>query len=450
MSLNEKANMISSYSGGALRGTANIPGDKSISHRALIFGSLAFGKTKISGLLNSFDVTSTMDALRSLGVRISQDKNNDWNVDGVGVGGFTAPENIIDCGNSGTSVRLLMGAISTCNISVTFTGDASLRSRPMNRVIEPLREFGACAYGKDGNSLPLTIVGAKNPIPAVYRSPFASAQVKSAVLLAGLNTAGETVFTESVMTRDHTERMLSKFGAVISTERTRTGWKTVLCGYPDLKPQNIHIPCDPSSAAFIICSALIVEKSDVLVPNINLNPTRNGIFDTLIEMGANLTFENMREEGGEPVADIRSKFSPNLIGVDVPEDRAPSMIDEYPILSCVAAFAEGKTKFFGVKELRVKESDRIASMVEGLRSCGVSVEETIDTMTIFGKGHGSVRGGAICKSYLDHRIAMSFLCLGLASKNKITIDDARPIDTSFPIFENLMSKLGAKIKRESI
>ena len=445
---NGKAIMISASLGVALKGVANVPGDKSISHRALIFGSLALGKTRIDGLLNSFDVMSTVNAMRLLGANIFQDENKDWIVQGVGVGGFIAPENVIDCGNSGTSVRLIMGAISTSNISATFTGDASLRSRPMGRIIEPLKEFGASAYGKDGNSLPLTIVGANNPIPVSYESPHASAQVKSAVLLAGLNVPGETIFTETELTRDHTERMLRKFGANISTEKTKKGWVSVLKGYPELIPQNMSVPRDPSSAAFIVCSALIVENSEVVVPNINMNPTRIGIFKSLVEMGADLTFENKHEEGGEPVADIRAKYSPELKGIDIPADRAPSMIDEYPILACVAACSEGKTKFFGIKELRVKESDRIESMAAGLISCGVLVDVTEDSMEISGKGPGSVDGGAICKSNLDHRVAMSFLCLGLASKNKITVDDARPIDTSFPIFEDLMKELGANIQRE--
>jgi len=445
-----KAIKITASGGVALKGIANVPGDKSISHRALIFGSLALGKTRISGLLNSFDVMSTANAMRLLGAEISQDNNKDWIVQGVGVGGFTAPENVIDCGNSGTSVRLIMGAISTSNISATFTGDVSLRSRPMGRIIEPLKEFGASAYGKDNNSLPLTLVGAKNPIPIAYHSPYASAQVKSAVLLAGLNAPGETIFTETDLTRDHTERMLHNFGAKISTEHTKKGWVSVLTGYPELKPQNMSVPRDPSSAAFIVCSALIVENSEVVVPNINMNSTRIGIFKSLVEMGADLTFENEREEGGEPVADIRAKYSPDLKGIDVPATRAPSMIDEYPILACVAACAEGTTKFFGIKELRVKESDRIESMAVGLISCGVKVHVTEDSMEISGKGPGSVMGGAVCKSNLDHRIAMSFLCLGLASKAKITVDDARPIDTSFPIFEELMRNLGANIKREVV
>jgi len=447
---NGKAIMISASLGAALKGVANVPGDKSISHRALIFGSLTLGKTRINGLLNSFDVMSTANAMRLLGAKIFQDKNKDWIVQGVGVGGFTAPENVIDCENSGTSVRLIMGAISTSNISATFTGDASLRSRPMGRIIEPLKEFGASAYGKDGNSLPLTLVGAKNPLPIDYKSPHASAQVKSAVLLAGLNAPGETIFTETELTRDHTERMLHNFGANISTEKTKDGWVSVLKGYPELIPQNVSIPRDPSSAAFIVCSALIVENSEVVVPRVNMNPTRIGIFKSLVEMGADLTFENKREEGGEPVADIRAKYSPDLKGINIPENRAPSMIDEYPILACVAACSQGMTKFSGISELRVKESDRIESMAAGLISCGVIVHVTEDSMEISGKGPGSVIGGAICKSNLDHRVAMSFLCLGLASKIKITVDDARPIDTSFPIFEDLMKELGANIQREVI
>jgi len=446
---NEEAISFSSYKSGPLMGLAEIPGDKSISHRALIIGSLAVGETKIRGLLESFDVMSTATAMRLLGAKIYKDIHGDWIVNGVGVGGFVSPEDIIDCGNSGTSVRLIMGVTSTCDISVTFTGDTSLRSRPMKRIIEPLREFGANVYGPNSNTLPLTLIGAKHPVPVSYISPHASAQVKSAVLLAGLNAPGETCLIESILTRDHSERMLNAFGADIKTEKTDKGWVTLLKGYPELKAQNFSVTRDPSSAAFIICAALIVKDSAVLVPNINLNRTRNGIYEVLIEMGADIIFENQREENGEPIADIRARYSPELKGVDVPEIRAPSMIDEYPILACVAACAEGKTKFFGISELRVKESDRISSVANGLRECGVSVMDTNDTMEIIGKGAGSVPGGAVCETNFDHRVAMSFLCLGLASKVKISVDDVSSIDTSFPTFFELMTKLGAKMKRET-
>jgi 3-phosphoshikimate 1-carboxyvinyltransferase len=445
---NGKAISFSAYKSGALKGAAEIPGDKSISHRALIIGSLAVGETKIRGLLESFDVMSTATAMRSLGAKIYKDNNGDWIVNGVGVGGFISPEDIIDCGNSGTSVRLIMGATSTCDISVTFTGDSSLRSRPMKRIIEPLREFGANVYGQNSNTLPMTLIGAKNPVPVSYISPHASAQVKSAVLLAGLNTPGETCLIEPTLTRDHSERMLNAFGANIKTEQTDKGWVTLLKGYPELKAQNLSVTRDPSSAAFVVCAALIVKGSEIFVPSINLNRTRNGIYEVLIEMGADITFENQREESGEPIADIRARYSPDLKGVDVPEIRAPSMIDEYPILACVAACALGTTKFFGVSELRVKESDRISSVANGLRKCGVSVSETKDTMEIIGKGAGSVTGGVLCESKFDHRIAMSFLCLGLASVNKISVDDVSSIDTSFPTFFSLMTNLGAEMKRE--
>ena len=447
---NGKAISFSAFKNGSLRGSADIPGDKSISHRALIIGSLAFGETKISGLLDSFDVMSTAAAMRLLGAQIYKHYDGDWVVSGVGVGGFVSPEDIIDCGNSGTSVRLIMGATSTCDISVTFTGDSSLRTRPMKRIVEPLREFGANIYGRNKNTLPLTLVGAKNPLPIDYNSPHSSAQVKSAVLLAGLNAPGETSFIESTLTRDHSERMLNAFGAKIKTEKTNEGWVTVLKGHPELKAQNLRINRDPSSAAFIVCAALLVNDSEVVVPNINLNPTRNGIYETLVEMGADITFENQREDNGEPIADIRARYSPEMKGVDVPENRAPSMIDEYPILACVAACATGRTKFFGVSELRVKESDRISSIATGLRKCGVSVFDDKDSMEIFGNGAGSVSGGVLCESNLDHRVAMSFLCLGLASKNKITVDDVRSIDTSFPSFFTLMTKLGAEMRREPL
>lgn len=448
MILDGKAISFSASKNKPLRGSVDIPGDKSISHRALIIGSLAIGKTKISGLLESFDVMSTANAMRSLGATIHKEDNGEWIVGGVGVGGFVSPEDIIDCGNSGTSVRLIMGATSTCDVTITFTGDSSLRLRPMKRIIEPISEFGATVHGYN-NTLPLTLIGAKNPIPVDYISPHPSAQVKSAVLLAGLNAPGETRFIESTLTRDHSERMLKAFGANIKTEKTEKGWITVLRGHSELKAQKLSITRDPSSAAFVVCAAVLVEDSEVVVPNINLNPTRNGLYETLIEMGANLNFENHREENGEPIADIRVRYSSELKGVDVPESRAPSMIDEYPILACVAACALGRTRFFGVGELRVKESDRIASIATGLRKCGVNVVDNEDTMEIYGKGAGSVFGDVLCESNLDHRVAMSFLCLGLASKNKISVDDIRPIDTSFPTFFSLMNKLGAEMRRES-
>lgn len=431
--------------GGALTGTAEVPGDKSISHRTLIFGAMAVGETRVTGLLEGQDVLDTASAMRAFGAEVTREDGGTWSIHGVGVGGFAEPEDVLDCGNSGTGVRLLMGAMATTPISVTFTGDASLRSRPMARVTDPLALFGAHAYGRAQGRLPMTLVGAANPLPVRYTTPVPSAQVKSAVLLAGLNAPGDTVVIEAEATRDHSERMLAGFGATISTEVTPEGRVITLKGQPELKPQTIAVPRDPSSAAFPVCAAIITEGSDVLVPNIGLNPTRAGLFETLRDMGADLTYENPREEGGEPVADLRARFSPNMRGIEVPPERAASMIDEYPILSVVAANAEGATIMRGVKELRVKESDRIAAMAEGLRACGVEVEDGPDWWIVHGRGPGGINGGAVVATHLDHRIAMSFLCAGFSSRQGITIDDVGPIATSFPIFEPLMRSLGARL-----
>jgi len=431
---------------GPLTGEAHVPGDKSISHRALILGAMAVGETRVTGLLEGQDVLDTAKAMRAFGAQVEK-RGDTWYVQGVGVGGFAEPEAVIDCGNAGTGVRLIMGAMATSPITATFTGDASLRKRPMGRVTDPLALFGARACGRSGGRLPMTIVGAADPMPVRYTVPVPSAQVKSAVLLAGLNAPGQTVVIEKEATRDHTERMLAGFGAEISTEVTDEGRVITLTGRPELVPQVIDVPRDPSSAAFPVCAALIVPGSDVLVPNIGLNPTRAGLFETLREMGADLTYENLREEGGEPAADLRARFSPNLRGVEVPPERAASMIDEYPVLSVVAAFAKGATVMRGVKELRVKESDRIAAMADGLRAAGVAVEDGPDWWIVEGLGHGAVPGGAVAVSHLDHRIAMSFLVMGMASEAPMQVDDGGPIATSFPIFEGLMARLGAEIER---
>lgn len=430
-----------------LKGEVRVPGDKSISHRALILGALTVGETRISGLLEGQDVLDTAAAMRAFGAEVTRTGEGDWSVHGVGVGGFAEPDRVIDCGNSGTGVRLIMGAMATSPIVATFTGDASLCKRPMGRVTDPLALFGARAYGRSGGRLPMTVVGASEPVPVRYTVPVPSAQVKSAVLLAGLNAPGETVVIEKEATRDHTERMLAGFGAEIVTEETGEGRVIRLTGRPELRPQEIAVPSDPSSAAFPVCAALIVEGSDVLVRNIGQNPTRTGLFTTLVEMGADLKLENLREEAGEPVADIRVRYSPAMTGVEVPPERAPSMIDEFPILSVVAAFAGGRSVMRGVKELRVKESDRIDAMARGLEACGVSVEEDEDTLIVHGMGPGGVPGGATAETRLDHRIAMSFLCLGMASRNPVTVDDAGPIATSFPTFEDLMTGLGAHFIR---
>jgi 3-phosphoshikimate 1-carboxyvinyltransferase len=439
--------VMTSRKGGPLRGEAHVPGDKSISHRSLILGALAVGETKITGLLEGQDVLDTGRAMEAFGAQVINHGGGEWSVHGVGVGGFGEPENVIDCGNSGTGVRLIMGAMATCDMTVTFTGDASLNGRPMGRVTDPLALFGTVAVGRAGGRLPMTIVGAKDPVPVRYVVPVPSAQVKSAVLLAGLNAPGETVVIEKEATRDHTERMLVGFGADLTVEDTDEGRVITLVGQPELKPQTIIVPRDPSSAAFPVCAALLAEGSDVLVPNIGLNPTRAGLFYTLQDMGADLTFENMREEGGEPVADLRARYSPNMVGIEVPPARAASMIDEYPVLSVVAAFAKGQTVMRGVKELRVKESDRIDAMAKGLRAAGVTVDEGPDWWTVTGLGFGNVAGGITAESRLDHRIAMSFLVMGLATNAPMSVDDGGPIATSFPIFEGLMKDLGAGIVR---
>ena len=432
---------------GPLKGEARVPGDKSISHRSLILGAMAVGETVVSGLLEGEDVLATAAAMRAFGAEVTRDDDGVWRIHGVGVGGFGEPEDVIDCGNAGTGVRLVMGAMATTAITATFTGDASLRSRPMGRVTDPLALFGATAVGRSGGRLPLTMTGAADPVPVRYTLPMPSAQVKSAVLLAGLNAPGQTVVIEPEATRDHTERMLTGFGADLTVEDTPEGRIITLTGQPDLKPQTIEVPRDPSSAAFPVCAALIVPGSDVLVPNIGLNPTRAGLFETLREMGADLTYENARDEGGEPVADLRARFSPDMQGIDVPPERAASMIDEYPILSVVAANARGTTRMTGVAELRVKESDRIDAMAKGLRAAGVTVDEGADWWSVEGQGPGGVRGGVTAEARLDHRIAMSFLILGMASKDPVKVDDAAPVATSFPIFETLMRDLGASLVR---
>ena len=436
---------------GPLSGVAEVPGDKSISHRSLILGALAVGETRITGLLEGEDVLDTAKAMRAFGAEVTDHGGGSWSVHGVGVGGFGEPDRVIDCGNSGTGVRLIMGAMATSPITATFSGDASLNGRPMARVTDPLALFGARAVGRDGGRLPMTIVGAVDPLPVHYVVPVPSAQVKSAVLLAGLNAPGQTIVIEKEATRDHTERMLAGFGAEIMVEDTDRGRVITLTGQPELKPQTIAVPRDPSSAAFAVCAALIVPGSDVLVPGIGLNPTRAGLFTTLREMGANLTYENERSEGGEPVADLRARFSPDMKGINVPPERAASMIDEYPVLSVVAANASGKTLMTGVRELRVKESDRIAAMADGLRACGVSVEDGADWWSVTGMGprnaQGGVPGGATCVSHLDHRIAMSFMVLGMGALAPVSVDDGSPIATSFPIFEPLMTSLGAKLNK---
>ncbi len=448
MSGHGSAQPMTSAKCGPLTGQAAVPGDKSISHRALIFGAMAVGETTITGLLEGQDVLDTATAMRAFGADVIQHGPGAWSVHGVGVGGFREPEDVIDCGNSGTGVRLIMGTMATTAMTATFTGDASLRKRPMGRVTDPLSLFGAQAYGRRGGRLPMTVVGAAHPVPVRYALPVASAQVKSAVLLAGLNAPGETVVIEAEPTRDHSERMLLGFGAEISVEKNGDqGHIITLKGRPELRPQSVAVPRDPSSAAFPVCAALIVEGSDITVPGVSQNLTRNGLYITLVEMGADIAFLNPRTEGGEPVADLRVQFSGDMRGVEVPPGRAPSMIDEFPILSVVASFATGRTVMRGVRELRVKESDRIDAMARGLEACGMRVEEDEDTLIVHGRGPGGMPGGATCTTHLDHRIAMSFLVAGMAAKAPVSVDDGSPIVTSFPIFEGLMNGLGAAITR---
>lgn len=426
-----------------LAGRARVPGDKSISHRAVMLGALAVGETVISGLLEAGDILSTVAAMRALGATISRSEDGVWRVSGVGVGGCLEPEGIIDYGNSGTGVRLAMAIAGSHAFAATFTGDASLVKRPMGRIIEPLRRMGVQVLARTGDRLPLTVRGPDRLVPTEYRLPVPSAQVKSAVLFAGLNAPGTVTVIEPVATRDHTERMFTAFGAALQIEPTEDGGRIIrLEGQPKLRPQTITIPGDPSSAAFPIVAALLVPGSEVVVEGVLLNPTRTGLIDTLREMGADIAVESERTVGGELVGDLRVRHS-RLKGVSVPAARAPLMIDEYPILAVAAAFAEGDTVMDGLSELRVKESDRIATTVAGLRANGVEAEEAGERMVVHGRT--SVPGGGLVKTHFDHRIAMSFLVLGLASEGPVTVDDGTAIATSFPEFEPLMMGLGARI-----
>ncbi|MGF1502396.1 MAG: 3-phosphoshikimate 1-carboxyvinyltransferase [Paracoccaceae bacterium] len=433
---------LSAHPSPELAGTAEIPGDKSVSHRALILGTLSVGETRIEGLLEGEDVLRTADAMRAFGAEVVREGPGRWRVNGVGVGGLAEPDAVIDCGNSGTGVRLILGMMASTGITACFTGDASLRRRPMGRVLEPLARFGARSVGRRGGLLPLALQGAADALPVEYHLPVASAQVKSAVLLAGLNAPGETVVIEPVATRDHTERMLSGFGAAVAVETVDGARVIRLTGRPNLVPQAIAVPRDPSSAAFPVAAGLIAGR-EVRVPGIGQNPTRAGLYATLREMGADLVLEAEREEGGEPVADLVARRSA-LRGIEVPPTRAASMIDEYPMLACLAAYAEGDTVMRGIGELRVKESDRIAATVAGLRANGVEVTEEEDGMIVQGRGPEGVAGGGRVETHLDHRIAMAFLVMGLAAEAPVTVDDAGPIATSFPSFRPLMEDLGAR------
>jgi len=422
-----------------------IPGDKSVSHRSLMLSALAIGETRVSGMLEGEDVLATAAAMRAMGAEVKRQDDGTWCIVGRGVGGLAEPANAIDMGNAGTGVRLLMGLVATHPITCTFTGDASLSRRPMERVMGPLRAFGTTFISRDGRLLPITVTGAANPIPVRSVMTVPSAQVKSAVLLAGLNTPGKTQVVERERTRDHTENMLRHFGADVTTEPQDDGTTLItLIGQPELVACDIQVPADVSSAAFPIVAALIVPGSDVRIEAVGLNPLRAGLIETLRDMGADLTIENAREEGGEPVGDLVVRAS-KLKGIDVPPERAPSMIDEYPILCVAAAFATGTTRMTGVGELRVKESDRLEAMVQGLSACGVTIRSGDDWMEVDGLDDVP-KGGAEIAVDLDHRIAMSFLVLGLATENPVSIDDADAIATSFPGFVDLMEKLGARIE----
>ncbi len=425
---------------GPLTGVARVPGDKSISHRALILSALAVGESRITGLLEGEDVLATAAAMRSMGAEIERGADGTWTVQGVGIGGLLQPQAALDMGNSGTSTRLLMGLVASSSITATFTGDASLSRRPMNRVIEPLGLMGADVTASPGGRLPLMVRGLCPAVPIAYRLPVASAQVKSAVLLAGLNAPGVTRVIEPVPTRDHSERMLKGFGAELWIEEVDGERHIRLRGEADLKPQQITVPGDPSSAAFPIVAATIVPGSAATIENVGINPTRAGLYEVLRMMGAEIAFANPREVGGEPVADITACFS-TLSGIDVPPELAPSMIDEYPILFVAAAFASGRTVMRGLDELRVKESDRIATMVEGLRAIGARVEELPDGLIVEGNGGDPLQGGATIASRLDHRIAMSFAVAGRNCLAPVTVDDMEPVATSFPGFTGMLDAL---------
>ncbi|AYG57473.1 3-phosphoshikimate 1-carboxyvinyltransferase [Rhizobium jaguaris] len=433
-----------------LSGTIRVPGDKSISHRALMFGGLASGETRISGLLEGEDVLNTGKAMQAMGAKIEK-IGAEWIIKGVGNGALLAPEVPLDFGNTGTGSRLTMGLVGVYNFESIFIGDASLSKRPMGRILDPLRQMGAQVKSSEGDRLPVTLHGPDTASPITYRVPMASAQVKSAVLLAGLNAPGVTTVIEPVMTRDHTEKMLAGFGADLSVETGQDGVRTIrLEGQGKLSGQLIDVPGDPSSTAFPLVAALIVSGSDITIRNVLMNPTRTGLILTLQEMGGDIEILDKRLAGGEDVADLRVRSSA-LKGITVPAERAPSMIDEYPVLAVAAAFAEGTTVMLGLEELRVKESDRLSAVAEGLKLNGVDCTEGRDSLAVRGrpdgKGLGGAGGGEV-KTYLDHRIAMSFLVMGLASEHAVRVDDSTMIATSFPEFFELMTRLGATIEVE--
>jgi 3-phosphoshikimate 1-carboxyvinyltransferase len=439
------ASPFSAARSGPLTGRVRAPADKSISHRAMIFGLLAVGETQVEGLLEGEDVLRTAEAARRLGATVEQLGPGRWRVRGVGIGGLHAPDATLDFGNAGTGSRLMMGVVGSHPITATFDGDASLRKRPMGRILTPLERMGAMVLSEaEGRRVPLTLRGPKDALAITYETPVASAQIKSAVLLAGLNAAGRTVVIENEATRDHTEKMLRHFGAEVTVEpHGPLGRRITLTGQPELAPAPIIVPSDPSSAAFPMVAALITPGSDIILEQVMMNPLRTGLFTTLAEMGASIETLETGAAGGEEVATLRVRHSP-LRGVDVPAARAPAMIDEYPVLAVAAAFASGRTRMNGLHELRVKESDRLAAVAAGLKAAGVAHEIVGDDLIVEG-GDGYVAGGGLVATHLDHRIAMSFLVMGLASARPMSVDDGETIATSFPGFAALMASLGADI-----
>lgn len=426
----------------ALRGTIAVPGDKSISHRSLMLSALAVGESRVQGLLEGEDVLATAAAMRAMGADIVRQDDGEWVIHGVGVGGLLQPETALDMGNSGTSTRLLMGLVASHPITATFIGDASLSKRPMGRVIDPLSQMGAQFQDTPGGRLPLMVRGISPAVPIRYTLPVASAQVKSAILLAGLNTPGETTVIEPIATRDHSERMLAGFGAELTVTPSPEGRIITIRGQAELKPQNIVVPGDPSSAAFWLVAGSIVPGADVTITNVGMNPTRTGIIEALKMMGADITELDARIVGGEPVADLRVRHAA-LSAIEVPPELTPSMIDEYPVLFVAAAFATGTTIARGAEELRVKESDRITAMANALGACGVACEEFEDGMAVTGTGGDPIPGGATIATLLDHRIAMSMTIAALNAREPVTLDDAAPVATSYPIFFDTLEKLGA-------
>ena len=437
------ANIIANHSNN-LTGSINIAGDKSISHRSIILGALSIGETTVEGLLESQDILATVSAMRAFGAEIEKKAEDKWYIHGLGVGGLDEPDRVLDLGNSGTGVRLLLGVAASNPITAFFSGDESLSRRPMARVLNPLEMMGANFVARSGDLLPLVCKGPQTLKPIEYTLPVASAQVKSAILLAGLNAPGKTIIREPSPTRDHTERMLKQFGANIIVEANDKFEKTItLTGEIELTGQNIVVPGDPSSASFPLVAAILTQGSRIEIKNVGINPLRFGLFEILNEMGAKTELVKKYDGVGEPIADIKVESS-ELKGVTVPASIAPRMIDEYPILAVAAAFASGKTTMLGLQELRVKESDRLSAIANGLKSCGVKVEESSDTLTVHGTG-GDIKGGTLIRTELDHRIAMSFLIMGLATRNPITIDNGATIDTSFPDFFEIMKSLGANL-----